>query len=135
MKTEPITTIFENEVIKVTTRLSEINDSKSIYVHVNALNPVDGKMYKKHAGWLSKTMALHGTANTREYALETASIEIKKNNDIIRAKLIDFGRKMENIVKAGTNCNFKESHPQTEKERFIVKKEMQNNTNHYTNHM
>lgn len=132
---ETITTIFENEVIKVTTRLSSINDSKSIIVHVNALNPSDGKVYQKHAGWLSKTMALHGTANTREYALEAASIEIEKNSDAIRSKLIELGRIMEEKVIAGANCNFKTSHPQTHKERQIVKEKMQQNTNDYTNHL
>lgn len=129
-------TIFKNEIINVFLHeKGSINDSKSIVVRVNALNPSDGKMYERHAGWLSKTMALHGTANTREYALEAASIEIAKNSDEIRNKLIELGRSMEEKVIAGANCNFKKSHPQTEKERFAVKKEMQNNTNHYTNHM
>jgi len=132
---ETITTIFENEVIKITTRLNNINDSKSIIVHVNALNPADGKMYEKNAGWLSKTMALHGTANTREYALKTASAEIAKNSDAIRTKLIELGRDMEENIIAGANCNYKTSHPKTHKERQIVKEKMQKNTNDYTNHL
>lgn len=128
-------TIFNNGSINIFCRKGTINDSKTIHVRINCMNPVDGQIYDKFAGWLSRTMALHGSANTPEYAYESALTQIDENKQEIKESLIKLGRYMENIDKSGTGVTENIAHPQTEHQRNEVRKEMQKNAPKGTNHM
>lgn len=128
-------TIFNNGVLNIFCRKGTINDSKSIHVRVNCTNSVDGQIYDKFAGWLSRTMALHGGVNTLEYAYELGLKLIAENKQEIKESLVRLGRYMENIDKSGTGVTENVAHPQTEHQRNAIRKEMQKNAPEGTNHM
>lgn len=98
--------IFNNGVLNIFCRKGTINDSKSIHVRVNCENPNDGMIYDKFAGWLSRTMALHGGNSTTEYAYNAALCLIIENSEEIRNSLIKLGRYMEERNCAGSGVTY-----------------------------
>jgi len=135
MDESPIITIFKNDVLEISCRQNLVNETKSVKVHVLAKNPVDGETYSRYAGWISRTLALHGGANTPDYAYSSALSEISANNEEIRKSLISFGRYLEQRDCSGIGVSDNVAHPKTDAQRNYVKMNMQINAPEGTNHL
>lgn len=110
-------------------------DSKNIIVHAKALNPHDGQVHEKTAGWLSRTLALHGFTKTPEYIYEKACEEIFNNQEGIRNSLLKIGRVLDEKNNAGAGVTNKIAHPLGEGQRNKVRTMMQKNAPKTTNHL
>jgi len=123
--------------------------AKGIGASCSAVNPQDGKTYTKFAGWISKTLALHGGAATPGYIYENACRLIHENaSEILEAVILFLGRQQlvelmpngdaratllceqllrwtnANADKAGRGIENKHAHPLNESQRQEVR-EMQ----------
>lgn len=134
--------------------------SKSVKVKCTSQNPHDGQFYTKYAGWLSKSIALHGGIRTQGYIYEKALDLIAENSQEILSSVIvflenqkqvdvhpngwetktSFASQLEewrksNAANAGKGVDFKTSHPSGEKERQKVRAMMQEKAPEGTNHL
>lgn len=141
--------IFKNDHLEVyyqNGKSPNDGEAKAIKVKCKAYNWFDGKVYEKHAGWISATLALHGGSRTPEYIYDAAIESIEKHKDEILAAIIDYleaignnyraeeFRKM-NGLKAGSGVDFNTAHPRTEAQRQRVRLMMQANAPEGTNHL
>lgn len=134
--------------------------AKGVKVNCTAKNPHDGNFYTKFAGWLGKSLALHGGAKTQGYIYEKACDLIAENQSEIIEAIISFlekqplfekhpngfetkttfGSQLEewkkaNTGSAGNGVEYKKAHPIGESQRQKVREEMQENAPIGTNHL
>ncbi len=134
--------------------------AKGVKVNCTAQNPQDGNSYTKYAGWLGKSLALHGGAKAQGYIYEKACALICENADEIIKSIIlflenqplfqkhpdgfetktDFGSQLEEWKtttggSAGNGVDYKKAHPTGESQRQKVRAEMQKTAPIGTNHL
>lgn len=149
--------IFKTENLEI---FWQDEGNKSIKAKCTAKNPHDGQFYTKFAGWISKSLALHGSTNTQGYIYEKACELIAENSEEIILSVVTFLEKQEQVEihsngwqtktifasqlegwekanesNAGKGVNFKTSHPIGEGQRQKVRTMMQKNAPEGTNHL
>jgi hypothetical protein len=145
--------IFKNENLEIFWQVGSTpanGEAKGVKVNCSATNPHDGNDYQKYAGWLGKSLALHGGAKTQGYIYEKACELIAENASEILTAIISFLEKQKqvdihpngwetktsfasqleawkiaNSGSAGNGVAFKISHPLGEGQRNAVREIMQ----------
>lgn len=106
------TVLFKNDAIEIIAVANNLNFfRKAVICNVKAVNPFDGKVYEKYAGWISSTMALHGGSKTPGYVFEAGLAAIKNYEKEIRSAMIAAGKDMLVYSQAGNGVSYKVAHP------------------------
>ena len=155
--------IFKKEGIEIFWQVGSTpmnSDNKGVKVRCTAKNPFDGKEYSRFAGWLSKSLALHGGVETRSYIHDRACNLISENSKEILDAILSFLEnqrqvdvhpngvetktsfaiqlkkwKEANAGNAGKGISYKTAHPSGEGQRQKVREAMQANAPKGTNHL
>jgi hypothetical protein len=82
-------TLFKAQNIEVFYQEGKSN-AKCIFLKCRAVNPADGKIYEKVAGWISRNLVLHQCSKAPKYIFEAASNELRKNRSQIFSAVVQF---------------------------------------------
>ena len=141
--------IFKNDNLEIFWKVGSTpmnGEAKGVKVNCKGINPYNGKVYGKYAGWIGLSLALHSGAKTPAYINDAACELIKKHKEEILPAIIDFLEANEkkyranefreaNGRSAGNGVDFKTSYPSGEGQRQKVRTMMQKKAPEGTNHL